>query len=133
MPLENIRYSREWLKQAKYDIDTAKAMLKAGRNIYCVFMCHLSLEKAFKALYVMRVDKNPPKIHSLVYFAQKVNLDLPRSLKEFIEKLDEVSVPTRYPDELEKILKEYNKPRTKIIFAKAKELLEWLKAKTGKQ
>ena len=72
MPLENIRYSREWLKQAKYDIDTAKAMLKAGRNIYCVFMCHLSLEKAFKALYVMRVDKNPLKSTALFILPKKL-------------------------------------------------------------
>jgi len=43
--MNNKDYSEEWVKQAQYDIDTAHAMLKAGRNIYCVFMCHLAIEK----------------------------------------------------------------------------------------
>lgn len=130
--MENIEYSKEWIGQAEYDIGTAEAMLKAGRNIYCVFMCHLCLEKALKALYVKELDKNPPKVHSLVYFAQSLKLDLPRELKEFIESLDEVSVPVRYPEELKKVLKDYDKIRTKRILVKSKELLKWLKAKLKK-
>ena len=102
--MEHIRYSKEWILQAEYDIDTAEAMFDAGRYIYCVFMCHLCLEKAFKALYAKELEKNPPKVHSLVYLAQSLALDMPQSLKEFIENLDEVSVPARYPEELSKVL-----------------------------
>lgn len=76
--------------------------------------------------------KNPPKIHSLVYFAQVLNLDLPETMKEFIENLDEVSVPIRYPEELRKILKEYNKSRTKTIFGKSEKLLAWLSVRLKK-
>ena len=131
--MENIKYSKEWIEQAEYDLGTAKAMLDAERNIYCVFMCHLCLEKAFKSLYVKHLDKNPPKVHSLVYFAQSLDLDLPKEHKEFIENLDEVSVPVRYPEELGKVLEEYDKTRTENILIKAKEVFEWLKARLKKQ
>lgn len=97
---DNSRYSKEWIEQAEYDLGAAKAMLESGRNIYCVFMCHLCIEKAFKAFYVKQLDKNPPKVHSLVYLAQSLTLDLEKEHKEFIENLDEVSVPVRYPEEL---------------------------------
>jgi hypothetical protein len=40
-----------------------------------------------------------------------------------------VSVPTRYPDELEKLLKQYDKKRVEGIFAGTKDFLIWLKKK----
>lgn len=48
-------------------------------------------------------------------------------MKEFLESLDEISVPVRYPKELEKLLKEYTENKTKTIFGKSKEVLKWLK------
>lgn len=130
--MDKIKHSREWIRQAEYDIETAQIMLGAGRFVYCVFMCHLSIEKAFKSLYLKKLAKNPPKIHSLVYFAQAIKLVLPREIKEFIETLDDLSVPTRYPEELDKLLKEYSQKRTQIIFDKSKGALEWLKKELKK-
>ena len=37
-----------------------------------------------------------------------------------------VSVPTRYPEELEKLIKEYSKDKTKNILDKSREALRWL-------
>lgn len=128
----SIKHSREWIRQAEYDMETAQVMLESGRYIYCIFMTHLSIEKALKALYVKRSAKNPPKTHSLVYLTRKADLILPSSVKEFIESLDGISVPTRYPDELAKLLKEYSKEKTETIFTKSKEVLEWIKKELGK-
>ena len=63
--MDKIKSSQEWSRQAEYDMDTAGAMLDSGRFIYCVFMCHLSIEKALKALYAKKLGKNPSKTHSL--------------------------------------------------------------------
>jgi HEPN domain-containing protein len=38
-----------------------------------------------------------------------------------------LSVPTRYPDEIEKLLKQYKKERTEKLLNPTKELLQWLK------
>lgn len=61
----------EWFRQADYDIETALAMFETGRYFYAVFMCHLSLEKALKALYTKILNALPPKTHNLVYLAEK--------------------------------------------------------------
>jgi len=133
MALENemdkIKSSQEWSSQAEYDMETAIAMLDSGRYIYCVFMCHLSIEKSLKALYAKKLGKNPSKTHSLVYLAQSLHLDLPEKIKEFLEILDSVSVPTRYPEELEKLIKEYTENKAKNILDESREASRWLKQK----
>jgi HEPN domain-containing protein len=131
--MNKINHSQELIKQAEYDIETAQIMLNAGRYVYCVFMCHLSIEKTLKALYVKKLAKTPPKIHSLVYLAKIIDVDLPLQVKEFIESLDDISVPTRYPEELDKLLKEYTKERTEVIFDSSKGALTWLKKELKKQ
>ncbi len=47
----------EWLRQAEYDINTAKAMYDTGRYIYTAFMCQLSIEKFIKGLIVERTGQ----------------------------------------------------------------------------
>jgi HEPN domain-containing protein len=131
--MDKIKSSKEWSKQAEYDMETAMAMLDTERYIYCVFMCHLSIEKALKALYTKKLGKNPSKTHSLVYLAQSMHLGLPEKTKEFLETLDAVSVPTRYPEELEELIEEYSKDRTKNILDKSKKALRWLKQQLNKQ
>jgi HEPN domain-containing protein len=61
---------KEWFDQSEYDYETANVMFNYGRYFYSVFMCHLSIEKALKGLYVKKTDKLPPKIHKLNYFVE---------------------------------------------------------------
>jgi len=53
----NFKPVDEWFLQSDYDFDTAKYMLNCHKNIYAVFMCHLSIEKAIKGLYA-KILKN---------------------------------------------------------------------------
>lgn len=119
----------EWFKQADYDLETANAMFEAERYIYTVFMCHLSIEKALKGLYAKKFKKDTPKIHNLNYFCEKIELDLPEAIQDFVDKLNSLSVPARYPDELERLLKDYKRDLTEEILNQTKELLLWLKQK----
>ncbi len=102
-------------------------MFETGRYIYTVFMCHLSIEKALKGLFAKRLKKDPPKIHNLNYFCEKLRLDLPADLREFVDKLNDLSIPTRYPDELKRLLKDYKKESTEMVLIRTKELLVCLK------
>ncbi|MEO0114603.1 MAG: HEPN domain-containing protein [candidate division WOR-3 bacterium] len=119
--------SEEWFRQADYDLATAQVMFETGRYIYTVFMCHLSIEKALKGLFAKRLKKDPPKIHNLNYFCEKLRLDLPADLREFVDKLNDLSIPTRYPDELKRLLKDYKKESTEMVLIRTKELLVCLK------
>lgn len=118
----------EWFKQANYDIKTAEIMFDNKRYIYAVFMCHLAIEKVLKGLYTKKLYKLPPKTHNLIYLIERIKLKLPEELYDFIFTLSGVSIHTRYPDELQRISKYYNKTKTKVLLEKSKGALRWLKA-----
>ena len=104
-------------------------MFKGGRNIYAVFMCHLAIEKIIKGVYSKIIGNDPPKTHDLVYLSEMTNLNLTEDFTKFLDSLNDLSVPTRYPDELEKLIVQYDKKRTKIIINQTKDLLQCLKEK----
>jgi HEPN domain-containing protein len=119
----------EWLKQADYDLKTAESLFKTKRYIYAVFMCHLSVEKGLKGLYTKYLRQTPPKTHNLLYLIEKISLNVPIELYDFIFDLNRASVPTRYPDDLKRMMKDYKKSISRDILKKSKEVLKWLKTK----
>jgi HEPN domain-containing protein len=118
---------KEWFIQSDYDIDTADAMLKTGRFVYCVFICHLALEKALKGLVVKKLDKVPSKIHNLIFLIDELNLELTEEQLKFVYQLNSLSITTRYPEELNKLIKVYNLKTTEQILNKTKEIQQWIK------
>ena len=119
--------SREWLKQADYDIDTAEYMFAGGKFFYAVFMCHLSVEKAIKGLYQQRLKEIPPKTHNLVYLLKKIDIRPDETTGKFIVKLNEASIATRYPEDVEKLQDQYTKDVVKNIIVESRKVLEWIK------
>lgn len=129
MAEDTIKPYIEWFKQAEYDLETAEALFSSGKFIYTIFMCHLSIEKALKGLYSKNFQKSPPKTHNLNYLYELIQLNLEEDLQEFIDILNDLSVPTRYPDELERLLKDYDRNNTQNILERTKVLLSCLKKK----
>ncbi|MFQ5640797.1 MAG: HEPN domain-containing protein [bacterium] len=103
-PRETPKSIRNWIAGSDYDLTTAKHMLDTGRYIYVVFMCHLALEKMLKAHVELHEDKAPPKIHHLKMLADRSGLKIPDKFKDIILELNETSIPTRYPEELQSSL-----------------------------
>lgn len=118
---------QEWLRQSDYDIKTAEAMFKAGRNFYAVFMCHLSIEKCLKGLYTKILNELPPKTHNLIYLLEKISLSPPTNIENYIYSINTESVATRYPEDIKLTLKDYNKKRTLEIIGNSKKVLKWLR------
>jgi HEPN domain-containing protein len=117
----------QWLKQADYDISTAEFMYDGGRFFYAVFMCHLSIEKALKGLYLYKTGQTPPKTHNLVYLLSQTGIRPEDEIGRFIAKLNEANIATRYPEDIDKLQKDYTVTVAKDILDKTKELLEWIK------
>lgn len=113
--MDNKNAYEEWYFQSDYDLETAADMLKSGREVYCIFMCHLSLEKALKGLLIKSTGEFPVRSHSLIYFVDQIGLNLSDSYYEFIFMLNKISVPTRYPDDLRKLFTTYTKERTESM------------------
>ena len=90
-------------------------------------MCHLSLEKALKGLIVKQLDKVHSKIHNLIFMADELSLELSKEQLEFVYKLNALSITTRYPEELKKLIKVYNFETTEQILNDTKEIQQWIK------
>lgn len=119
---------QEWLKQAEYDMNTAEFMHSGGRYFYAVFMCHLSIEKALKGLYCEKLKEVPPKVHNLVYLLSKIGVKpSDEMLGRFIIKLNEANVATRYPENLDKLQKDFTAEIVADIILKSKEVFQWIK------
>jgi HEPN domain-containing protein len=117
----------EWLRQSDYDMDTADYMYRGHRYFYAVFMCHLAIEKSLKALYYERLHQIPPKTHSLIYLLNQVGVKPPEEHGRFIVKLSEASIPTRYPEDLDRLQQEYTEHIVKELLAKGKEVIGWIR------
>ncbi len=118
---------QEWLRQADYDLDTAEFMFDGGRYFYAVFMCHLSMEKALKGLYQERLKQIPPKVHNLVYLLNKIGIKPPEDIGRFLIKLNEANIVTRYPENIDKLQKDFTQPIVKDILDRSKAVLGWIK------
>ena len=116
-----------WIALTDYDIETARHMLKTGRYLYVVFFFHLSLEKMLKAHVAVVTQTLPIKTHDLIYLVKKCELELPETHLDFIGKINTASIPTRYPDDLERALKEYPKSVAKDYLSQTQEILKWLR------
>ena len=119
--------TEEWLKQSDYDLETAYYMHQGGRHMYAVFMCHLAIEKALKGLYYEKCGELPPKSHNLIYLLNEIGIKPPEQPGKFIVKLNEASVPTRYPESLAKIQKIYTETVVDDILTEGKKALSWIK------
>ena len=125
--MENETKYEEWYFQSDYDLETAFDLYKSGRNVYCIFMCHLSLEKALKGLLIKTKGEFPSKSHSLIYFVEKIELKMKDSYYEFLFTLNKISILTRYPEDLRKLFKAYSNERTLTILNQTKEIQLWIK------
>jgi len=117
-----------WIKSSDYDIATASALLKSKRYVYVIFMCHLSVEKALKALVVQEKRETPPKIHDLFRLIHLSGIVVPEQHQVIITHLNEASIPTRYPEDMSQLVRHYNKAAAERYLARTKGLLKWLKA-----
>ena len=119
---------QEWFLQSDYDLETAEHMLQSGRNVYCIFMCHLSLEKALKGLYIKRLNQFAPRLHNLMYFLDRLALEPEDAQRDFMEWLNRMGITTRYPEDLKKIIKDYTRKQTDEIYQQTKTTQQWIKS-----
>ena len=108
-------------------ISTRQDMLKSGRYVYVVFMCHLSTEKLLKGAVVEFTEiEVPPKIHDLNRLAEIAELEPTEEQSVFLKKLTLQQQKTRYPDDVKELGRSYPKEYAQEILKQTKEFREWL-------
>jgi HEPN domain-containing protein len=116
----------KWTEQARYDLDTAKAMLAARRYLYVLFCCQQAVEKALKGLIAQRSGEMPPRLHSLMGLARKAGLEVDEQREEQLLSLSSYYVRSRYPEEIAKLSAGIDHALAEETVGYTEELLEWL-------
>jgi len=117
---------KNWLDSAEYDLETAERMLETGRYLYTVLMCHLAVEKTLKAKIREATGRTPPKTHDLIRLLKLSGLIPPPELLDFLGKLSNASIATRYPVDFKEIIKAYSRDVVEAYLQKTKEIMQWI-------
>jgi len=122
--------SRYWMDLAEYDMETAKAMLAAGRYLYVGFLCHQTIEKMLKAA-IAKTGTIPPKVHNLTRLAELGRLDaiLTQEQNNFIDALLPLNIEARYPADKDKLLGVLTKDHCREIISKTEDFTLWIKSR----
>ncbi len=116
-----------WLKSSRSDFETAKSILKTGKNLhYCLFFCHLTIEKCLKALVVKKTQQIPPRTHDLEFLAEKADIKLGENELDFLTDMNGFNLEARYPDEKFEIYKKATPSLTKKYFKTTEQFILWL-------
>ena len=118
-----LKATANWLAQVDYDVATAEQMLQVGRYIYVIFMSHMALEKALKALVTEETQKLPPRTHNLIDLAQRARVVLSQEQQDFLGKINTTSVVVRYPDDPSAMVSQYPEAIARDYLERTKELI----------
>ena len=93
---DNIKY---WIETSLYDLEVAESLFKKKHYLYVAFMCHQSIEKMLKAVYVKKQNSFPPKIYNLLRLTEmsEIRPDLTQKQLVFLAELDPMNIEARYP------------------------------------
>jgi len=122
-----------WIEHSQYDMETAEAMLKAGRYLYVTFMCQQAIEKLLKAIITTISDETPPRIHDLprlAKLARVANLMSADHL-EFCAKLSPFCIQSRYAEEREKLMSFCSRELAEEYLKQTRRLYRWLRQRIG--
>lgn len=122
---EHINY---WLKGAENDLSAAESLFKSKKYDWCLFIGHLVLEKALKAIFVSKNDVVPPKTHNLVKLAEQSSIELSEEKQIFFDEVNDFNLEARYPDYRNDFYNRCTKDFAEKYFLKIKEDYQWLKS-----
>ncbi|NOZ68066.1 MAG: HEPN domain-containing protein [Deferribacteres bacterium] len=119
--------TKSFMLSSEYDLTTASHMYKTGRYVYVVFMCHMAIEKMLKAIAAEVTGKAPPRTHNLLYLIKLADIKIPQDLFDFVAKINNASVVTRYPEDFNKLIESYPEKVVEEYLKDAERVLKWLK------
>ena len=119
-----------WFDSAEYDLQTARAMLETRRLLYVGFMCHQTIEKALKGVFVARKpEEDLPYIHKLMRLANLsgISAEMDEGQLALLDMLSPLNIEARYPLHKSKLLGYLTVERCAAMIKETEALLKWIK------
>lgn len=88
--------ARDWLRQAEHDLEQARESAGHSRHDWACFAAHQAAEKAAKAMHLARGQDAWGQV--VADLLRNLPSDPPKELIEKARVLDNLYVPTRYPN-----------------------------------
>jgi len=115
-----------WIDQARYDLETARAMLASGRYLYVLFCCQQAVEKALKAVIVRRTGVLPPRVHNLLRLTEAAGAGLDREQARFLGELSAYYIQTRYPEGIKTAGSTITQGLAEEVLGKTEQSVTWV-------
>jgi HEPN domain-containing protein len=115
-----------WRSHAAYDLETAESLFASKRYPYCLFMCHLAIEKFLKGIIVEQTSEHAPYTHNLITLCDKAGIEFSPEQKQLIATVNEFNMEARYPDWQDEFYARATKEYTEEFLSKTKEFYLWL-------
>ena len=109
------------------DWRVAKKLFDDKEFGYCLFFCHLALEKLLKAIVVMQTDAPVEYTHSLLRLAELAKMDLTVDQIENLKTITKFNIAGRYEDEKWEFRKLATQEYAKKYMVVVEKLILWLK------
>ncbi len=88
-----------WLAEADSNWIDAQDFARIGKNIWALFLAHLTMEKLSKAIWVLRNSGNtPPRTHNITKLLEGAAFELSDQQVELAAQLNDFQLETRYPN-----------------------------------
>ena len=121
----------DWFRQAENDLYKAEILFAGEAFDGAVFFYHQAVEKALKALFLLKFRETPSG-HSILLLAKKLNV--PKELIPGIKELNTEYLTTRYPDIAQGPPFElYDKNIASRHRELAKKVIKWVKSKINQK
>ncbi len=121
-----------WFDCAEYDLQTARAMLETRRLLYVGLMCHQTVEKALKGIFVARKpEEELPYIHKLVRLANLSGIsgEMSEEQLSLLDMLGPLNIEARYPLHKARLLESLTVERCEIMIQETEALFLWIRKK----
>lgn len=117
-----------WINSATDDLIVVENLFHNNHYSWCLFICHLVIEKSSKALWVDKLSNTPPKIHNLLLLSNKLELLLDKDIGDFFFLMNRFQIEARYPEYKKEIEISTTKEETQKLLFETKRVNSWLKS-----
>jgi len=122
---EFIKY---WQDSSERSLKTAEDLFDLKYYDWCLFFCHLTLEKILKGLVVKATGKQPLPIHDLEKLAQQAKLKLTQKQVAELNEITAFNIQARYDDIKLSFYKKATKDYTQKFLNKTRKWHQWLES-----
>jgi len=125
---EHVAY---WMAESNKDMAVAESLFESGHFTWALFVGHLALEKALKAMYVRQVGVQVPHSHHLLKIARECKLALNEDQGDFLLEVTTYNLKARYPDYKQGFARKATREFTATRIKQIKEMRQWLTQHTA--